>query len=242
MPVHREEVAMLRSISTLVLALGILCSSIAAAAAQDAESTPTADIASIAASVLSANPETLLTGLATPPADDTLPPGFLNPPSGESANADVVEAFILPADGLTGALGSVSHAFDTDPNVIEGLVSAGVVNFIVSDSEITDEEFSGFELRVATSIRDNLQPGMTGDVERIPLADEEALLISVVLQGSGTVGLVFMVAVPVGNTIVIGTVVVLSSGGMDSVAVLENAVLLTLSGVAYLDAVAANAG
>lgn len=64
---------MLRSISTLVLALGFLCSSIAAAA-QDTESTPAADIASIAATVLSANPETLLTGLATPPADETLPP------------------------------------------------------------------------------------------------------------------------------------------------------------------------
>ena len=126
--------------------------------------------------------------------------------------------------------------------MIEGLVSAGVVNYIVSDSEISEEEFSGFELSVATSIRDNLQPGMAGDVERIPLADAEALLISVVLQGSGTFGLVFMVAVPVGSTIVIGTVVVLSSGGMDSVAVLEHAVLLTLTGVAHLGDVAANAG
>lgn len=232
---------MFRLITVFLLAFGLVCASLVPVTAQDPLATPAGnqtDFAAISAAALGADPNALLTGLETPPADELLPAGFINPPGGEPANADIVEAFVIPVDGLEGTIGGVTHAFDTDPAVIGGLVSAGVVNYIVADSEVTAEDFDAFQQGVEIGIGENLGAGMVGDVERSNVAGQDALLISVLLEDTGGVGLVFMLAVPVGNTIVIGTVVFVDSAGVDSTAILEHTVLLTLSGVAYLGEIA----
>src|SRR5680860_726675 len=114
---------MFRLMSAFLLALGLVCSSVVAVTAQDVVATPAGegtDVAAVAATVLGADPNALLTGLETPLADEDLPPGFVNPPTGEQpANADIVAAFTLPEVGLQETIGTVTHPFNTDPEAID---------------------------------------------------------------------------------------------------------------------------
>ncbi len=228
----------LLSVFTLSLSLVFASSLTAIAQIKDAVSTTEEiDILAIAGIVLDADPEVLLDGLEEPPADRELPEGFLNPPSGVPANAEVVDAFAIPVDELDGALGSFSHAFDTDGAVIEGLLSAGVINYIVVEAEITERELDEFEDGASGGL-DTGDAGLTGTVDRVDVSGQDAVLITVELEDAGIFGAVQVIALPVGNTLVIGTVVVADVGEVDADGVYDLAEALTLAGVTHLEAVA----
>ncbi len=234
---------MVRLVSVVALVFGLIVSSSLVVTAQikDAASgVGEEDIAAIAESVLEADPNNLLEGLETPPDDRDLPDGFFNPPSGVPANADVIEAFAVPIDDLDGAIGSVSHGFDTDGAVIEGLLSAGIINFIVVDAEFTDRDLDEFEEGAAAGVDDG-EPGLAGSVDRIEISGAEAVLIMVELEEAGIFGAVQVIAVPVGNTLLLGTVVVADTGEVDPDVVLEHAEALVVAGAVYLGEVAEDA-
>ena len=178
--------------------------------------------------------------MAEPPADEDLPESFLNPPSGTPANADLAESFELPTSDIEGAIGSVNFPFDTDPEVIPGLISAGYLNYIVVEDEITDDMLEDFK----TGAEEGLgtpAAGIESTVEDITVGDTDGVLITVVTTQSGASAVVQLVALPVGNTFVIGTALVADQGEIDPADVQTHAEDLTLAGVAYLGTVAEGA-
>jgi hypothetical protein len=234
---------MARLLPVLALVLGLIFSSTLAVSAQIKDAAAPADdidIPGIGELALDADTDALLEGLEEPPDDRDLPEGFFNPPSGVPANADVVEAFAIPVDELDGALGSFSHAFDTDGTVIAGLLSAGVINYIVVDAEITERELDDFEEGAAGGL-DTGDEGLTGTVGRVDVAGQDAVVITVELEDAGIFGAVQVIALPVGNTLVIGTVVVADVGEVDADDVYDHAEALTLAGVSHVGEVAEDA-
>lgn len=235
---------MVRLFSLLALVVGMILSLSLPASAQikEASDTETADVdvAGIAEVVLDADPDALLEGLEEPPDDRVLPEGFFNPPSGVPENAEVVESFAFPIDDLPGAIGSFSHPFDTDPDVIDGLLSAGIINYIVLEDEITEDDLDDFEEGASGGFDDG-EAGLTGAVDRVEVAGEEAVVIAVELDDAGIFGAVQIIALPVGNTMVFGTALVVDTGEVDLDTVYEHAEALTLAGVTHLEAVAEDA-
>jgi hypothetical protein len=198
------------------------------------------DIAAVSETVLEAEPEALVEGLAEPPADEDLPEGFLNPPSGTPENADLAESFELPVSEFEGAVGSVNFPFDTDPEVIPGLISAGYLNYIVTEEEITDGQLEEFK----TGAEEGLgtpDASIESSVEDITVGDTDGVLITVVTTQDDASAVVQLVALPVGNTFVIGTALVADEGEIDAADVQTLAEDLTVAGVAHLGIVAEDA-
>lgn len=199
------------------------------------------DVAAVSEAVLDADPEALVEGLEEPPADEDLPEGFINPPSGTPANADLAESFELPTSEIDGAIGSVNFPFDTDPEVIPGLVSAGYLNYIVIDEEITDDQLEDFKTGAEEGLAESSDASIESTVEDITVGDTDGVLITVVTSQSGASAVVQLVALPVGNTFVIGTALVADQEEVDPADVQTHAEELTLAGVAHLGAVAEDA-
>ena len=244
--------------SQVLLVLSLLAAMmLSVAGVATAQETATdVDVAAIAETAIAADPAALVTGLETPPDDAELPEGFVNPPSGVSENADLVEQFTGAIGDIDGAIGNVNHAFDTDPEVVPGLLSAGILTYIVTEEEITADALDEFEegasegldpaTPAAAATTDGATPpaaGPTteGSVERVDLGGVEAVVVNVGVELGGVNAVVQIVAVPVGNTMVIGTVLVADQGEVDADAVLAFAEDLTVAGVSHLGTVAEGA-
>lgn len=218
----------------MLFGLSLSTATLAAAQGEDV------DIAAVSETVLEAEPEALVEGLAEPPADEDLPEGFLNPPSGTPENADLAESFELPVSEFEGAVGSVNFPFDTDPEVIPGLISAGYLNYIVTEEEITDGQLEEFK----TGAEEGLgtpDASIESSVEDITVGDTDGVLITVVTTQDDASAVVQLVALPVGNTFVIGTALVADEGEIDAADVQTLAEDLTVAGVAHLGIVAEDA-
>ncbi len=233
---------MSRLILACALLFGLMLTTSGAVAAQ--ETTSDVDVAAIGETVLTADPEALATGLETPPDDADLPEGFINPPTGVPANAEIIEQFTGAVGEIEGTIATVNHGFDTDADVVPGLISAGILTYIVSDEEITPEALDDFEEGASESFGGDLTRGTPaaiapdGSVERIEFAGGEAVVITVGVAQGGVDVVVQIVAVPVGNTMVIGTVVVADQGEVDRDLVLGYAEELSLAGATHIGAVA----
>lgn len=237
-----------RMLLVLTFVLGALLSVVGAAAAQDPA--PEIDIAAIGDVVLGTDPEALAVALETPPEDAGLPEGFVNPPSGTPEYAELVEEFAGGIGEIEGAIGSTSHGFNTDPAVVPGLISTGIITYIVAEEEITAEDLDDFEegaserperaTPAAVAEVDGATPALETDiaVERFELGGAEAVVITFSVELGATSAVVQIVAVPVGNTMVMGSAVVADLGPVDAGEVQEFAEALTLAGVAHLAAVA----
>ena len=228
---------MSKFLAFLTLLLGVALSSTGAVAAQ----TPTAgvDVAAIGEAVLAADPAVLVTALATPPDDTLLPAGFANPAEADTTGDELAQAFVLPENSLDGELGALNHTFATDPAIVPGLLSYGYLNYMVTDHQLTGEDLDKFE-RLAAGDASMATPGIdaVATVERIDVAGTEAVKITVVTSLSGIGAGVQMVAVPVGNTLVIGTVLSANQGESDPAPLLPFAEALALAGVQHLGNVA----
>ena len=229
---------MTRLLLLLTLLTGLVLSSAPLAAAQDEEED--VDLAAIGETVLAADSEALVEALVDPPADEDLPEGFLSPPDGTPANADLAESFQLPASEFPEAVGSVTFPFDTDAEVIPGLISAGFLNYVIGEEEITDEQLDEFRQGAEEGIG-TPEPGMQTSVEDITVGGVDGVLISFETEQDNISVAVQLVAVPVGNTFVIGTAVVADQGEVDADAVLTYAEDLTLAGAEHLGTVAEDA-
>lgn len=235
--------------SRLILAcaflFGMMLTATGAATAQ--ETISDVDVAAIGETVLAADPEALATGLETPPDDAALPEGFINPPSGVPANAEIIDQFTGEVGEIEGSIATVNQGFDTDPEIVPGLISAGILTYIVADQEITPEALDDFEEGARESFSGDMNADDSGtpaaiapegSVERIDLAGGEAVVITVGVAQGGVDVVVQIVAVPVGNTMVIGTVVVADQGEVDRDVVLGYAEELSLAGATHLGTVA----
>lgn len=210
------------------------------------------DVAAIGEAVLEADPETYATGLETPPDDAILPEGFVNPASGVPENAEIIEQFTGAIGDIEGTVATVNHGFDTDPEIVSGLISAGILTYIVTDEEITADDLDEFEegasegLVTATpdaAAGDATPAGLSpqGAVERIDIGGVEAVVITVGVEQGGVSVVVQIVAVPVGNTMAIGTVLIADQEAVDQEEVLGFAEALTLAGVEHIGTVAEGA-
>lgn len=224
---------MRRVILVLAMLLGIVLTTAPIAAAQSEE----VDVADVSETVLAADPETLVTGLESPPEDDQLPEGFINPPSGTPANQEISEAFTNEISGFEDTLATVNFTFDTDPEVVSGELSTGILTYVVLEEEVTEDVFadykSGLEEGVSTPVA-----GTETSVEDLEVGGVQGALATFNQSDSSSSVVVQLLSVPVGNTIVIGTVVSGSQDEIDPAEVQANAEALTLAGVEYLGTLA----
>jgi len=224
--------------SRLLLVLALLFGAVLTTAPLAAAQADEVDVAEIGETVLDADPETIVEGLEEPPADEDLPEGFVNPPDGTPQNAELGAAFELPVSDLEGSLASVNFAFDTDPNEIEGLISSGFLNYVVLENEVTSQDLEQFREGAEQGIEGSADDSIEFDIQDLELGGTDAILITITTPDAGASAVVQMVAVPVGNVFVVGTVLVADQGEVDAANVQGYAEDLTLAGVDYLGTLA----
>lgn len=224
---------MRRLMLVFAMLLGFTLTAAPLAVAQDEE----VDVAEISETVLAADPDALLEGLESPPEDDQLPEGFVNPPSGTPANQEISEAFTSEVSEFDDTIATINFTFDTDPEVVPGEVSTGILTYIVLAEEVTEDVFdeykSGLEESIATPVADT-----ETSVEDVEVGGVEGVLVTFNQSDASTSAVVQLLSVPVGNTIVIGTVVSGSQEELDPAEIQTNAEELTLAGIEYLGTLA----
>jgi len=225
---------MRRVLMMFALVLGLVLTTAPLAAAQSDE----VDVAEVGETVLDADPETIVEGLEEPPADEDLPEGFVNPPDGTPENAELGAAFELPVSDLEGSLASVNFAFDTDPQEIEGLISSGFLNYVVLEDEVTSQDLEQFREGAEQGVESNADDSIEFDIGDLELGGADAVLITITTTDPGASAVVQMIAVPVGNAFVVGTVLVADQEEVDAATVQGHAEDLTLAGVEYLGTLA----
>lgn len=200
---------MKRLMLVFAMLLGIVMTTAPLAVAQSDD----VDVSEIGEAVLDADPDTLVEGLESPPEDDQLPEGFINPPSGTPENQEISEAFTNEVSSFDDTLATVNFAFDTDPDVVPGELSTGILTYVVLEDEVTDEVFddykSGLEQGISTPAA-----GTETAVEDLEVGGVDGVLATFNQTSDSSSVVVQLLSVPVGNTIVIGTVV---SGGQDEI-------------------------
>lgn len=224
---------MRRLMLVFAMLLGIVLTTAPLAVAQSED----VDVAEISDAVLDADPDTLIDGLESPPDDDQLPEGFINPPNGTPENEEISEAFTSEVSSFDNTLATVNFAFDTDPDVVPGEISTGILTYVVLEDEVTDDVFddykSGLEQGISTPTADT-----ETSVEDLEVGGVDGVLATFNQSSESSTAVVQLLSVPVGNTIVIGTVVSGSQDEIDPEEVQANAEDLTLAGVAYLGTLA----
>jgi hypothetical protein len=222
----------------MMLLMGLVLSTGNAVAAQELETETTADVDAVAEAVLAVDPTDLATALEEAPTDADLPEGFKAPVDGTPENAEVVDAFSTGLGDLEGAVGNVTHGLDTDPDVVPGMLSSGILTYITADEEISDSDLDDFQEGVEEGLGTS-SPDATA--ERVEIQGTEAVLVTLPLEESGTSVIVQMLAIPVGNTMVIATVLVVDTTAVDVEEVQPFTAELAVAGVNYLGTVAEGA-
>lgn len=224
-----------------LLMMGLLLSSSSAVAAQDIETETESDFAAVAEVVLDADPEALATAIETPLTDADLPEGFLAPVDGIPENAEVVDAFSTGLGDLEGAVGSFTHGLDTDPAVVPGELSAGILTYIVAEEEITGDDLEDFAGGIEDGLDDPDATFSESSVEMVQVNGEDAVLTTLGLEESGTFVVVQMLAIPVGNTMVVSTVLSVDTAAVDAEEITPLTAELAVAGVEFLGTVAEDA-
>ena len=224
-PVRRPLLALA---SLLVLALHQV-----SAAAIDAD-----DIAGIAAVTFGADPAALLDALATPPPNRRLPDGFTNPVDDEPRYPDLVDDVAPDFGGMPHLVGTATLPFDTDRDVIGGALSAGVLTFVVATIEITSTDLDSLANAVTAGFEQDPVPGTTTDVNQLTVEGTDTLVVTIASEDDGAEAVIQHVVMPVGNTLVIGTVIVADERAVRERPVRRHAETLLLAGVDHLGRVA----
>ena len=224
-----------------MLLMGLVLSTGNAVAAQEIETETTADVDAVAESVLAVDPEDLAVALEEAPTDADLPEGFLAPVDGTPENAEVVDAFSSGLGELEGAVGNVTHGLDTDPDVVPGMLSSGILTYITADEEISDSDLDDFQDGIEEGLDSSSGTFSEGSVDRVEVQGTDAVLVTLVLEEEGTSVVVQMLAIPVGNTMVVATVLVVDTTTVDAADVEPFTAELAVAGVNYLGTVAEGA-
>ena len=196
------------------------------------------DIAEIAAVTIGADPAALVDELETPPRDRWLPDGFTNPEDADPRYPDLVEDIAPDFSGMPRLVGTVTLPFDTDRDVIDGALSAGILTYVVATVEITPADLESLAGAVEEGFDQDSVPGTTADIDQRTIEETEALVITIVTEDDSAEAVVQHIVMPVGNTLVIATVVVADEGVVRERPVRRHAEDLLLAGVDHLGRVA----
>ena len=207
------------------------------------------DINKVAKVVLAAKADALLTALETPMADKDLPDGFSGAEFADPETATAEEG-VLPSEDLDGTLGSIAYTLSYDPastaspeagaeatpELDMSALSFGFasVNYVVFDDELDSSDLEDF--------KDGAQKGIDQEegqasVEDITIGDTDGVLLTYIIEDSGVQSAVQMVAIPVGNVMVM-SMVVLASTEVDADAIQADSENLVLAGIEHLGNVA----
>ena len=206
-----------------------------AVAAQDA-----AELETIAEAVLATDSADLVTELEVPITDADLPGGFLAPVDGVPENAEVVDAFVTGMGDLGGVATPVNQGLDTDPELVEGLISTAVITYMVTDQEISESDLEDFADGIESGLGSD--PSMQGVVEPTELFGTNAVLTTLTLDQDGVFVVVQMLAIPVGSTMVVATMLVADQSEVDPTDIEPLTEDLAVAGVEYLGKAAEAAG
>ncbi len=206
-----------------------------AVAAQDA-----AELDTIAEAVLAVDSADLVKELEVPITDADLPGGFLAPVNGEPENAEIVNAFVQGMGDLDGVATPVNQGLDTDPEVVQGLLSTAVITYMVTDEEITEADLDDFTKGLEEGLASD--PTMDGAVEPTELFGKEAVLVTITTEQDGVYVAVQMLAIPVGSTMVVATILVADQATVDPTDIQPLTEDLAVAGVEYLGKAAEAAG
>lgn len=234
-----------------LIAIFALVASLSFAVSPVAMAQSEVDVDAVSQSVMDADLDTLLENLKTPPADDQLPDGFSNAQFADPEAASGSEG-VLPASDLQGSAGSVAYSMDWDPTAAAGTAEAtpdaassdfavrmATVNYVFFDDEITADDLEDFKSGAEQGITGESSPeaGTETSVETIQVEGTDAVLLTYILNDSGVQSVVQMVAMPVGNCMVI-SMLVEAGQEVDSDAVQTSAEDLVMAGTSYLGTVA----
>jgi hypothetical protein len=214
------------------------------------------DIDAVSETVLAADTDALLTELETPMADENLPEGFSEAEFADPEQATAEEG-VLPSEDLEGTLGSVAYTLSYEPagtaspeagatttdEATPGLDMSALsfgfasVNYVVFEEELDSGDLEDF--------KDGAQHGIDEEegqasVEDITIGDTDGVLLTYIIEDSGVQSAVQMVAVPVGNVMVM-SMVVLASTEVDADAIQTDSENLVLAGIEHLGTVAEDA-
>lgn len=195
------------------------------------------DIDQVAEATLDADLDTLIADMETPMADEDLPEGFSGamymPP--EEASSDMGA---IPADDLEGSEGSIAYMVDyapgggmATPDAAAMSIGLGSVNYVFVDEEITEDDLEDFRKGAEEGIASEEEG--TASVEEIEIDGTPAVLLTYVIEEQGATSVVQMIAVPVGNTMVM-SMAVHAAASVDEDAVYADAEALVLASIAHL--------
>ncbi len=188
-----------------------------------------------AVTILAMDPEVLLEALEVAPADDLLPAEFSAPVNGEPRNASMVEAFGSLGD-LPGAFGSVIHGIDTDPTLVPGVMSTGILTYAVGKTAVPADVLDSLEETLSGRLDD---PALAmGEVGQVDLDGTNALLGYFVFEQGQAVLSMQLLVIPMGNVLTVAAVVSVDSAIIPAEDLLPLTEGLALAGVAHLATVA----
>lgn len=228
----------MRKLMTLVtLIAGLMLVSSPVSAQGTPQGSPAAessiDIEAIAESTLSADLDTLMSNLEVPIEDADLPENFSSAEYVDPAKA-TDEDLVLPVEDLAFSEGSAAYNVDYEP-VTDGFsIGLSSLNYIFVDGEITGDDMDDFREGASQGLEDDAS-GAEVAVEDIEVNGVPAVLISYELEEDGIISIVQMIAIPVGNTMVLSMVVAASDDpALDAGTVRTDAKNLLLVGITHL--------
>ena len=225
----------MKRISVLLSLLSVL---VVAGTGSAAAQTPESEGAGV---VLAVDPVALVEALAANPEIAVLPEGLANISSATPAAGQEGDPLAVSLASLLPTVGTVTMGFQTNPAIVPGLVSTASLTYIVTDSEISGDVLAEFEERLRQDLSATDDPTIEASVAMIQVAGTDAVGIKVITTTGGIVALAQLVAVPVGNTLVVSLILSASQDEVDEATVLELTSNLALAGIEHLGAVAAGA-
>lgn len=198
------------------------------------------DIESIAESALSADLDTLMANLETPIDDADLPENFSAAEYVDPATA-TDEDLVLPVEDLAFSEGSAAYNVSYEPVTNGFSIGLSSLNYIFVDGEITEDDMDEFREGASQGLEDDAS-GAEVAIEDIEVNGVPAILISYELEEEGIISIVQMIAIPVGNTMVLSMVVAASDDpALNAGTVRTDAENLLLAGITHLGAAAEDA-
>ncbi len=243
---------MRRFLLVLTMLMGVVFATAPLASAQT-----DVDIEQVSETVLSADTDALLTGLETPMDDEALPEGFSEAAFAAPGDATAEEG-VLPTEDLEGTLGTIAYTVSYDPSAsgspeaetddsastpalddLSGLsFGFASLNYIVFEDELTSDDLEDFKSGAEEGIASEDEG--TATVEDITVGDTDAVLLTYVIEEEGVQSVVQMVAVPVGNVMVM-SMTVLAAETVDADQLRVASEDLALAGIDHLGVVAEDA-
>jgi hypothetical protein len=135
----------------------------------------------------------------------------------------------------------LTHGIDTDPDVVPGMLSSGILTYITASDEISDSDLDDFQDGIEEGLDDPSGTFSDASVDRVEVQGTDAVLVTLGLEQDGTSVVVQMLAIPVGNTMVVATVLVVDTAAVDAAEVEPLTAELAVAGVTYLGTVAEGA-